>query len=114
MILRVPRPIARPIVAVVSWLAVRFGAPPTWKLGAITPSLFTLAFTELPPQVVVHEVVGHQGQVRARMPTWGPRWLAVVIGTLRYQGAWWWGTIRFGYWGNPLEVEARRVAGEDP
>jgi hypothetical protein len=104
-----PRWIARPV----KWLLDRLaGSHFDSGILGTTPGPFTLWWVPapLPQDAVLHELE-HQLQWSRRRPTWGPRWISAVIAQARYTAAYLWG-MRRGYWRNPLEVAARRAAGQ--
>ncbi len=96
-----PRPLAWLCRTVATWAASR-GKPLPFTTGIIgfTPGPVTLVFTGVGPD----DFYAHEGwhQVQARR-----------MGLVRFWWTWLAQVARYGYVDAPLEVEARRMAGQE-
>jgi hypothetical protein len=105
MIIRAPSFVAR-IIARVYRLP---GPPLAMAVGGV---ILSFVRGGIPIRLMLHELV-HVTQAAECAPRWLPAWLRPWVGAPVF----WWRYAaahrRYGYAGNPYEVEARRVSGSE-
>ena len=105
------------------WLA-RIIAWPLSKLTGkdivgFTPGPFTLWLTDVVSEELFWHENEHQWQWTFRIPlwtmcnamgqrrSWPVRWFGYAVATARFWTEYLYYSVRYGYWNNPLEVQAR-------